>query len=62
MGEFAFLFRCGGGGGGDLEGSADGHGDGGDSAGAGGRDDGRLGVFQQPPDGLAVGLVAELSG
>jgi hypothetical protein len=70
--SFSFLGGCGGGGGdcdcvggsggGDFEGAADGYGDGGDGAGAGGLDDGLFGVFKEPPDGLAVGLVTEFAG
>lgn len=45
----------------DLERAVDGRGDGRDGAGPGGGYDGRLCVFQQPPDRLAVGLVAEFS-
>lgn len=35
---------------------------GGDGAGAGGGDDGRLGLLEEPLDGLAVGLVAQFTG
>ncbi|PON93627.1 hypothetical protein TorRG33x02_106110 [Trema orientale] len=35
---------------------------GGDGSGAGGGDDGGLGLLEEPLDGLAVGLVAELPG
>ncbi|PON41225.1 hypothetical protein PanWU01x14_291240, partial [Parasponia andersonii] len=49
-------------GGGDPESPVDGHGDGRDGSGPGGGDYGRLGVLQEPPDGLTVGLVAELPG
>lgn len=68
-GSFAFLslgrvfgVGVGRGGGGDLERAVHGHGDGGDGAGARGGDDGGLRVFEEPPDGFSVGLVAQLSG
>ncbi|RDX67640.1 hypothetical protein CR513_53457, partial [Mucuna pruriens] len=67
-GSFALLplgrvtgFRVGRGGGGDLERAVDRHRDGGHGAGAGGGDDGGLGVFEEPTDGFAVGFVAELA-
>jgi hypothetical protein len=45
---------------GDFEGAADRYSD--DADGAGGLDDGLFGVFEEAPDGLAVGLVTELAG